>query len=115
MPARLQRIYGRGHLHFITFSCYQAGGADVSVERFSGAAPFGFKGAVLELSYLSRALAPYLRFLRGDRSAVVPVLPWRSTTSCSTASLSGASPVFSSPDSRACTPVFPALSSRSIR
>jgi putative transposase len=23
MPAGLQRIYGRGHLHFITFSCYR--------------------------------------------------------------------------------------------
>jgi putative transposase len=23
MPAGLQRYYGRGHLHFITFSCYQ--------------------------------------------------------------------------------------------
>ncbi len=23
MPAGLQRYYGRGHLHFITFSCYR--------------------------------------------------------------------------------------------
>jgi len=23
MPAGLERIYGRGHLHFITFSCYR--------------------------------------------------------------------------------------------
>jgi putative transposase len=23
MPQGLQRIYGQGHLHFITFSCYQ--------------------------------------------------------------------------------------------
>jgi len=23
MPARLKRYYGRGHLHFITFSCYR--------------------------------------------------------------------------------------------
>ncbi|MGA2430833.1 MAG: hypothetical protein ABSH13_20220 [Candidatus Acidiferrum sp.] len=23
MPAGLRRIYGHGHLHFITFSCYQ--------------------------------------------------------------------------------------------
>ena len=23
MPAGLQRIYGKGHLHFITFSCYR--------------------------------------------------------------------------------------------
>jgi len=23
MPAGLQRIYGRGHLHFVTFSCYR--------------------------------------------------------------------------------------------
>jgi putative transposase len=23
MPAGLKRIYGQGHLHFITFSCYQ--------------------------------------------------------------------------------------------
>lgn len=23
MPAGLQRIYGRGHLHFVTFSCHQ--------------------------------------------------------------------------------------------
>jgi putative transposase len=23
MPAGLMRIYGKGHLHFITFSCYR--------------------------------------------------------------------------------------------
>jgi len=23
MPAGLKRLYGQGHLHFITFSCYQ--------------------------------------------------------------------------------------------
>ena len=37
MPAELKRLYGKGHLHFVTFSCYRrlpllktAGGASIS-------------------------------------------------------------------------------------
>jgi hypothetical protein len=55
---------------------FQAGGAEVSTKTILGAAPFGFKGAVLELSFsfATPGAEPVLFPKRSVRS--VPFLPW---------------------------------------
>jgi hypothetical protein len=52
-----------------------AGGADVRTEVILGAAPFGFKGAVLKLSRTSSARVPNFSFFQENRSAAIPVPP----------------------------------------